>query len=154
MPTDARKCPQCGTPLVKGAGYCHACGAWVAMPRETPSYDYKRLFDYAVDLLCVAGTDGYFKLVNPAFERELGYTAEELLARPFVELTHPEDRDATVAETHSLASGQPTLSFSNRYRTKDGRWVRMHWTAYPEPGTGLIYASARVEPIEEDEPAA
>jgi PAS domain S-box-containing protein len=144
-----RKCPRCQTSLVSGASYCHACGAWVAVSRHGGGYDYKRLFDYSVDLLCVAGTDGYFKLVNPAFERELGYTAEELLARPFVELTHPDDRDVTVAETENLASGQPTLSFSNRYRTKDGRWVRMHWTAFPEPGTGLIYASARVQPLED-----
>jgi PAS domain S-box-containing protein len=144
-----RKCPRCQTSLVSGASYCHACGAWVAVSHHGGVYDYKRLFDYSVDLLCVAGTDGYFKLVNPAFERELGFTAEELLARPFVELTHPDDRDVTVAETENLASGQPTLSFSNRYRTKDGRWVRMHWTAFPEPGTGLIYASARVQPLED-----
>jgi len=151
VPEHARGCPRCETPLVQRASYCHACGAWVAMPDVSPAYDYKRLFDYAVDLLCVAGADGYFKLVNPAFQRELGYTTEELLARPFVELTHPDDRDATVAETRRLAGGQPTLAFSNRYRTKDGHWVRMRWTAYPEPGTGLIYASARVESIEEED---
>ncbi|MBE0592984.1 MAG: PAS domain S-box protein [Gemmatimonadales bacterium] len=150
MTDSTQQCPRCATPLVSEASYCHACGAWVAVARQGGHQDYKRLFDYSVDLLCIAGTDGYFKLVNPAFERELGYTAAELLARPFVELTHPNDRDVTVAETDSLAGGQPTLSFSNRYRTKDGRWVRMHWTAYPEPGTGLIYASARVEPLEGD----
>ncbi len=150
MPERAQECPRCRTALVPGASYCHGCGAWVAIARHGGVYDYKRLFDYSVDLLCVAGTDGYFKLVNPAFERELGYSAAELLARPFVELTHPDDRDVTIAETESLAGGQPTLSFSNRYRTKDGRWVRMHWTAFPEPGTGLIYASARVEPLEDE----
>ena len=142
------KCSRCGTTLVPDASYCHHCGAWAAMAAEEGAYDVRRLFDYAVDLLCIAGTDGYFKRVNPAFVHTLGYSAEELLSRPFSEFTHPEDRDVTVAETHQLASGQPTLSFTNRYATKDGGWVRLDWTAFPEPGSGLIYASARATPVD------
>lgn len=136
-------CAHCAVRLVEDASYCHHCGAWVANATRDSAIDVHRLFNYSVDLLCIAGTDGYFKAVNPAFETALGYTADELLARPFVELTHPEDRDATVAETRNLASGQPTLSFSNRYQAKDGAWVRLEWRAYPEPGSNLIYASAR-----------
>jgi PAS domain S-box-containing protein len=143
-------CVHCNTALVDGASYCHHCGAWVAKATQDSAIDVYRLFNYSVDLLCIAGTDGYFKAVNPAFEAALGYTADELLARPFVELTHPEDRDVTVAETQNLASGQPTLSFTNRYQAKDGTWVRMEWTAFPEPGSNLIYASARATRLRSD----
>lgn len=145
MNATALACHSCKGQLVPDASYCHVCGAWVAMASQSTSVDFRRLFDYSVDLLCIAGTDGFFKVVNPAFERVLGFAASELLERPFVEFTHPEDRDVTVAETHSLDSGQPTLSFSNRYKTKSGGWIRLHWTAFPEPGTNLIYASARPE---------
>jgi PAS domain S-box-containing protein len=115
----------------------------LAATGEHAIFDFEQFFQYAVDQLCIAGTDGYFKVVNPAFSRTLGYTNQELLARPFVEFVHPADRDATVAETGHLADGTPTLSFSNRYRKKDGTYVWLHWSAYPEPGTGLIYATAR-----------
>lgn len=141
-------CLRCGESLAPEARYCSACGVSVALAAtgEFPTFDFERFFNYAVDLFCIAGTDGYFKVVNPSFTRALGYSSEELLSRPFVELVHPHDRDATVAEIGHLADGTMTLAFSNRYRRKDGAWVRLNWTAFPEPTTGLIYASARVAP--------
>ena len=121
------------------------CGVSItaAVSGEYETHDLNRFFNYAVDMLCIAGVDGYFKRVNPAFERTLGYTAEELLACPFVELIHPEDRAGTMAEIGKLASGTPTLSFDNRFRCKDGSYRDLHWTSYPEPSTGLLYAIAR-----------
>ena len=41
--------------------------------------------------MCLATYDGYFRRVNPAFERTLGYTIEELTSRPFLDFVHPED---------------------------------------------------------------
>lgn len=105
--------------------------------------EFKTFFDRSRDMQCIAGTDGYFKRVNPAFVRILGWSEEELLARPFVEFVHPDDVEATVEETESVSGGQPTISFSNRYRCKDGSYRRLLWTAHPDPATGKIYASAR-----------
>jgi PAS domain S-box-containing protein len=144
--TSGSICLRCKTPLADGANYCHSCGVSVsaAATGEYPVFDYERLFTYTLDLLCIAGTDGYFKVVNPAFERALGYTASELLKRPFVELIHPDDRDATHAEVERLADGTPTLAFKNRYRKKDGTYVVLDWMAFPERATKLIYATARL----------
>ncbi len=104
--------------------------------------ELERLFSYSLEMLCVAGLDGYFKRVNPAFERTLGYDAGELLSRPFIEFVHPDDREATLAEIRKLSLGIATAHFTNRYCRKDGvyRWLR--WTAVPQQREGLVYASA------------
>lgn len=143
-------CLRCRHELPVRANYCPACGVSLALAAtgEHAIVDFERFFNYGVDLMCLAGLDARFIAVNPAFERALGYSTKELLAVSFVEFIHPHDRDATVAEVGSLADGTPTLSFSNRYIHKDGHAVRLNWRAYPEPGTGLIYAVARVAPDE------
>ncbi len=106
------------------------------------SADLERLFLLSLDMLCIAGVDGYFNRVNPAFERILGYSCDELLARPFLEFVHPEDRDKTLAELQSLSEGVPTVRFVNRYRTKEGAYRSLQWMAMPREQEGLIYASA------------
>lgn len=105
--------------------------------------ELKQLFDLTLDVLCIAGTDGFFKLLNPAFERITGYTAEELKRRPFTAYVHPEDQAETLAEVAQLIKGAPTVCFENRYRCKDGTYKWLAWTAAPDPASGLLYATAR-----------
>jgi PAS domain S-box-containing protein len=92
-------------------------------------------------MLCIAGVDGYFKRLNPAFERVLGFSRDELLSRPFVDFVHPDDRDATVKELGKLTKGALTVNFTNRYRTKHGSYRWLVWTSVPQPD-GLFYAAA------------
>lgn len=103
----------------------------------------ERLFDLSIDMLCVAGFDGYFKSLNPAFTNVLGYSEAELLSKPFVEFVHEDDREVTVAEVAKLSGGDITLHFENRYRCRDGTYRRLAWTAYPEEKSQIIYAVAR-----------
>ncbi|HEX2742238.1 MAG TPA: PAS domain S-box protein [Rubrobacter sp.] len=102
-----------------------------------------RIFTLSPDLLCVVGSDGYFKRVNPAFEDTLGYASRELLARPFVDFVHPEDREAAVEEVAKLSTDFPTSHFENRFRRSDGSYVWLEWKAVPVAKEGLIYAAAR-----------
>ncbi|HVE70483.1 MAG TPA: PAS domain S-box protein [Thermoanaerobaculia bacterium] len=107
------------------------------------AHELDRFFDVSLDLLCIAGMDGYFRRLNPAFEDVLGYTRDELCALPFIELVHPDDRAVTITETAKLQEGRTTVYFENRYLRKDGttRWIA--WTASPATEEGLIYAAGR-----------
>ncbi len=103
-----------------------------------------RFFELSLDMLCIAGLDGYFRRVNPAFERTLGFTAEEMLARPFLEFVHPDDQQRTMEEIQRLSEGSDMVHFENRYLCKDGspRWFAWACPAAP-PGEPLLYAVAR-----------
>ncbi len=105
--------------------------------------EFERFFEVSVDMLCIAGTDAFFKRVNPAFEKTLGWTAEELLSCQFLEFVHPDDVESTVAEVQKLSEGIRTISFENRYRCRDGSYKHLLWAAHPEPTKELIYAVAR-----------
>jgi PAS domain S-box-containing protein len=103
-----------------------------------------RFFTLSLDLLCIAGIeDGYFKRLNPSWERTLGYTLEELLSRPFIELVHLDDRETSLAEVAGLAKGMTIVSFENRFRCKDGSYVWVAWTATPFVEAALLYAAGR-----------
>ncbi len=101
------------------------------------------LFEQSLDMLCIASVDGYFLRLNPAWERTLGYTAEELMSRPYVEFVHPDDRQPTTREARQLAGGENTVMFENRYRCKDGTYRWLSWKSAPLPEQGLVYAMAR-----------
>jgi len=111
--------------------------------RMTELREYQKFFDVSIDLMCIAGTDGYFKRTNPAFVRALGWTEEELTGQPFLDLVHPEDVEATQHEIDKLAQGVPTISFVNRFRRSDGTFQYLRWNSYPDTETGLLYAIAR-----------
>ncbi len=102
-----------------------------------------RFFTLSLDMLCIAGFDGYFKQLNPAWERILGYTVEELTSRPFLDFVHPEDRAATQSEAQKISMGGSAISFENRYRTRDGSYRWLLWNATPHEEEELIFATAR-----------
>ena len=105
----------------------------------------EKLFNYSDELLCVIETNGYFIKINPAFEKLLGYTEEELQEKPFAEFIHPNDREKTLKVIEEkLKKGYAVKSFSNRYQCKDGTYKWLEWTFNPAPEEGnSAYAVAR-----------
>lgn len=110
--------------------------------RERIRVELENFFSLSVDCLCISGDDGHFKLVSPAITDVLGWTPEEFLATPYIQLVHPDDRAATVeAVERQLTAGQKVLRFENRYRHKDGSWRVLSWRSVPHGR--LMYGTVR-----------
>jgi PAS domain S-box-containing protein len=114
-----------------------------AARRARAQRELERIFTLSADLITVADFDGHFTRVNPAVEQVLGYTREEVLARPYLDLVHPDDRERTAAEAAALSQGKTTTSFENRYVRKDGSPRVLEWTSTPVVKERLMYAMAR-----------
>ncbi len=100
-----------------------------------------RFFSMSLDLLCIADAGGRFLRLNPAWEKTLGYRMDELVARPFLELVHPEELLATREAMRELSAQGRIADFTNRYRSRDGGYRHMMWSA--AAAGNLIYAAAR-----------
>jgi PAS domain S-box-containing protein len=111
--------------------------------RRRAEREVERVFESALDLLGIAGLDGYWKRVNPAFERTLGYSREELLSRPLLDFVHPGDKERSLAALEALRKGRQVDSFVNRQVGKNGEVHWLEWNVRPAPQEGFLYASAR-----------
>ena len=105
--------------------------------------DRERLFSLSIDPICVADFNGYFKDLNSAWTRVLGWSKEELLSIPWFSFVHPDDAAATEAVGRKLTAGESVRDFRNRYVGKDGRICWLEWNVTPDVQEGLIYAVAR-----------
>jgi len=110
-----------------------------ALRKKTEELDL--YFNSALDLFCIADTDGYFRKLNLQWEELLGYSLEELTDRRFLDLVHPDDLQAALETVSKLASQIQILNFVNRYRCKDGTYRWIEWRSRPQGK--LIYAAAR-----------
>lgn len=111
--------------------------------RTRAEHERDQLFILSLDMLCIAGFDGYFKQLNPAWEKALGWTLAELTSVPFLDLVHPDDVESTLREMQKLRLGGTTSDFENRFRTRDGDYRWLSWCSASLPERGLIYAVAR-----------
>ncbi len=111
--------------------------------RDLAQVELDHFFDLSLDMLCVADFDYHFTRVNPAWTRTLGYAAEEMLRKPYLEFVHVDDRISTMKVAASAGSGSDVHSFENRYRCKDGSYKWLSWTATASLAEKRIYAAAR-----------
>jgi PAS domain S-box-containing protein len=102
--------------------------------------ELNRYFTSSLDLLCVADTDGYFRHLNPEWEKTLGYSLAELEGRRFLDFVHPQDMEATLNTISQLETQETVLNFENRYLCKDGSYRWIEWRSVPIGK--LIYAAA------------
>jgi PAS domain S-box-containing protein len=113
--------------------------------REKLEAETKRnlFFVLSIDLLAVAGFDGYFKQTNPAWEKVLGWSEEELKSRAFFDFAHPQDRTATLNQLETLKRGTAITYFEHRFACREGNYKWLGWTAAPFAAEQLIYIFAR-----------
>jgi PAS domain S-box-containing protein len=99
-------------------------------------------FNLSHDLFALAGFDGRFKRLNPAWERTLRYSMAELMAKPFLDFVHPDDREATRQASAKLLTGEDVVSFENRYQCQDGSYRWLRWNSRSLVDAQIVYASA------------
>ncbi len=107
------------------------------------SFKLELFFELSPDLLCIAGYDGYFKRINPAVSKLLGYSDEELYASPINDFVHEEDKHITNRVRDELTKNTSLNNFENRYIAKNGEVVWLSWTSFPNDDHQLIFAIAK-----------
>jgi PAS domain S-box-containing protein len=107
------------------------------------NFEMFTLFEMTPDFVCIAGRDGYFKKVNPAVPAKLGYTTEELYARPISSFIHPDDLALTSQERQSLLNGKTLLNFQNRYVARNGAVIWLEWTSVYVSDQEIVFAIAK-----------
>jgi PAS domain S-box-containing protein len=93
------------------------------------------------DLMAVVGADGFLRLTNPAWSRVLGWSDDQLLSTPYLQLLHEQDREAAAATMQRLARGETVASYECRLRTADGAHRLISWAT--TPGNGAVYLVGR-----------
>lgn len=102
-----------------------------------------RFFEMTPDLVCIAGKDGYFRKFNQSVINKLEYTTEELMRKPIASFIHPEDREVTAKRRNELLKGKELINFQNRYLSKSGATVWLHWTSIYLPDKEVVFAIAK-----------
>lgn len=102
-----------------------------------------RFFDLSIDMLCIVGFDGHILRLNLAWEKVLGFSREELRAKPMFDFVHPDDRERTLDQNRQVRQGGQALAFENRYRCKDGSYKWLLWNSTADFEHGVIYGVAR-----------
>ena len=104
---------------------------------------FEYFFQNSQDLCCIANLEGYFEIINPNFEKKLGYSQKEMLENKFFNFIHPDDIGATQKELEKLKTGAAIINFVNRFRKKDSTYLWFEWSATPDYSNDKLYAIAR-----------
>lgn len=103
----------------------------------------EKIFSISDDLICVVGTDGCFKKINPAFKRVLGWDDSFVLGNDAGGFVHPEDFPVVEKELAKLYSGEATITNTHRSRTQSGNYKSIQWVTTIEPLTGNLFCIGR-----------
>ncbi|MFP5082062.1 ATP-binding protein [Pedobacter sp. JCM 36344] len=109
----------------------------------TNTFDIDHFVQLSPEMICIAGYDGFFKKINPAVSKTLGYTQQELLARPINEFVYFEDQTTTIESREAVKRSIPLINFENRYVTKSGEIVWLSWTSIGIEEKQLVFGIAK-----------
>jgi len=113
---------------------------------------WRSVFENSAIGVALTDLNGSFLATNPVYERMVGYSLEELRALSFLELTHPDYREANWALVAELLEGKrQQFQIEKQYRRKDGSyiWVRNNVSLVPGTETTPRFIMALSEDITE-----
>jgi two-component system sensor histidine kinase/response regulator len=87
------------------------------------------IMDNSLDVICTVDDGGRFLTINAACIQLWGYTPDELIGRPYIDMVHPEDRAKTEEVAQNIRLSGHVTDFVNRYVRKDGAIVDVLWAA-------------------------
>ena len=92
------------------------------------SQRFRRFFKLSQEMMGIAGQDGRLHTMNDAWTEQLGWTSEELGAKPFIDFVSIDDRATVKAALNDLVSGKNAAEFAVRFscKTSDARWLEWH----------------------------
>ncbi|MEO8794820.1 MAG: response regulator [Daejeonella sp.] len=105
--------------------------------------NFENIFKISNDLICIAGTDGFFKKINPAFSNVLGWEESYLLKTSYFDLIHSDDLEEVNNEISKLAEGGFTINFAHRLKQSNNDYKIIQWIATREPESGNLFAIGR-----------
>jgi len=110
--------------------------------RESEAH-YRSLLENAFDTMAIVDREGTFRYVSANYERELGWSPDELIGQPMMPLCHPDDLEGLMQRLQSAftAPGQ-VVSAEVRGRHRDGSWRWFEYLGRARPD-GTFVASAR-----------
>lgn len=111
--------------------------------RKTAEQHLERIFLHSLDMLCIISFEGDFLELNPAWERTLGWSLDELKSRHWLHYVHPEDHNATIEATSRLLAGEALTNFQNRYLHKAGGYRWLSWNSFPEMESRRMFGVVR-----------
>lgn len=103
---------------------------------------FRSIFEDGPLGMVIAGPNQQIILVNPAFERMIGYSQEELAGSTFRDITHPDDIPENERGIADLISGKiPVYTIEKRYLRRGGGILHAQTDLAPIPlpdGSGYI----------------
>lgn len=128
-----------------GAGVAtRVSGSWTDVTARVEAEEERdRLFNVSIDLLAVSGFDGFLQQVNPAWVRVLGWSRDELMARPLLDFIHPEEKELAAAALRALGEDRTVADLATRFRCRDGSYRWLSWASFPYPDRRLVFSVVR-----------
>lgn len=105
--------------------------------------DRQQIFDMSLDMLAIIAFDGYFKELNPAWTKTLGWSLEELKNKSWLDLIVEHDHESSLEVSKRLAKGESVSGFENRCLCKDGSFRWLAWSSYPNLEQQRIFSAVR-----------
>jgi PAS domain S-box-containing protein len=104
---------------------------------EESEHRYRRIFSGATEIIFTIDANGHFISLNDAFETITGWTRDEWLGQPFIEIVSPDDRQRVYALFEQILENSCSLSAEMTLLGKE-RNINIEVTSFPQTGAGAV----------------